>query len=387
MIYLDNATTSFPKPKETVQKISEYLTKYGVSPQRTTYKMAIQADQLVNATRRQLSTFLGVSNHAKIAFTKNATESLNMVIHQFLHPGDLAIFCTSSHNAALRPLHHLQKFQGVRLESFIIREDGSTDHKQLRKLLEKKPKLLLLNHVSNVTGVYADIKSIIYMAKQYQTPVLLDVSQSLGHSNIEAETMDLDFVAGTGHKSLYGPSGVGFLYVKDPTTLLSTYQGGSNGNVSLSPYHPNFAPYKYEAGTLNTTAIAGLHGGLSFLETKSSALNPTLHQLYNYLVEELSHFDGIKLYACNPLYDKIPLTSFRVDGMLPSEVGYILDKEFNICTRVGLQCAPLMHKVLHTYPTGTVRISLSHFTTENDIAKLLTALRKMTTKNMIHVST
>ena len=196
LIYLDNASTSFPKPPEVLKEIKSYLNDFGVTPSRGDNFFSNKAEELVSKTRKKLSTLLGVENYNKVSFTMNATHSLNIVIHGFLNEGDHALVCNFSHNAVIRPLELLRKQKNFSFDKFEINENGEIDTNQLRKLFRNKTKLLILNHVSNVIGVKSPLEQINNICKENNFPILLDVTQSIIYEDLEIEKWGIDFVAG-----------------------------------------------------------------------------------------------------------------------------------------------------------------------------------------------
>lgn len=376
MIYLDNASTSFPKPPQVAQEISKYLNDFGVSPGRGSYSLADKADNLVLETRKALASLLGVSQESRVAFTMNATHALNTVIQGFLDRGDHALACSFSHNSVIRPLETLRRDKGNNFNRYKIDQEGQINEVEFRALFRPETKLVILNHASNVLGVKAPLKQIVSIAKEYGAAILLDLTQSLVYEDCELESWGIDFAAGTGHKSLLGPSGVGFLYAAKPRRLRSFMQGGSGGSISLTPFHPPQAPYRFEAGTLNTTSIAGLLGGLNYLEkTGLQEIRQRSHELLAMAHEMMGEIKGVQIFGTQDLERKVPILSFRIDRALPAEVAYLYSTEWNIALRSGIQCAPWVHDSIGTLPTGTLRASFSHFNSEEEVAQLAHATK------------
>ena len=379
MIYLDNPSTSFPKPKSVAHAIYEYVTSCGVSPGRGSYHLAEQAEQVVQKTRCLLAELLGASSENSIVFTNNATHSLNLAIKGTLQAGDHAIICSYSHNSVIRPLETLKRTLGISYDVIEVSLSGSINLHDVEGKIKPNTKLACFTQASNVIGVVSQYEHAASLCRSKNIRVLLDCTQSLGYCPIAVETMPIDFLAGTGHKTLLGPSGIGFLYVKNHKCLNTMIEGGSGGNYSLSPFHPSQMPYKFEAGTPNTTGISGLKGALEYIQEVTFETIATTSMNLLYLAwNRLSEIDEVTLYGADPRQcKKVPIISFTLSGTLPTELAHQYDAA-GICLRSGTQCAPLIHKTLGTLPTGTVRIGFGHYNTQKDIDLFI-----QTTKSII----
>ena len=379
MIYLDNASTSFPKPKSVANSIYEYLCSYGVSPQRGSYHMAEQAEMVVQKTRSLLAELLGASSENSIVFTNNATHSLNLAIKGTLQANDHAIICSYSHNSIIRPLETLKRTLGISYDVIEVSPNGSINLQDVQCKIKPNTKLACFTHASNVVGVVSQYEPAACFCRSKNIQVLLDCTQSIGYCPISVETMPIDLLAGTGHKTLLGPSGIGFLYVKNHKSLSTMVEGGSGGNYSLSPFHPSQMPYKFEAGTPNTTGISGLKGALEYIQKVSfEQIVNTSMNLLHLAWNTLSELKEATLYGAGPLQcKKVPIISFTLSGTLPTELAHQYD-EAQICLRTGTQCSPLIHKTLGTLPTGTIRIGIGHYNTPRDIDLFI-----QTTKSII----
>lgn len=378
MTYLDNASTSFPKPPEVLESITKYLTEFGVSPGRGEYHLAEQAEDLVEDTRGEIANLIGSEKLSRVIFTYNATHSLNLVIKGVLRKGDHALACSFSHNSIIRPLEKMKSEGLIDYDIYSIDPFGNMDLNAFESSITDRTRLVIANHVSNVLGTEAPIREIAEICKKKGVLFLLDCTQSLVYIPIDVNRIPIDFLAGTGHKSLLGPSGVGFLYVKNPKTINTSIEGGSGGNISLSPMHPNRMPFKLEAGTLHTTAIAGLNGGLKYLNRVGiDVVAKKSLDLLHYTWEGLRELDDVILYGPDIFQKRVPILSFNISRALPCEVAHIYDKQFGICLRSGTHCAPLVHKMMGTQPTGTLRLSLSHFNTYEEIDLFLEATKQI----------
>lgn len=374
MPYFDHASTSFPKPQAVLDRIGAYLSQFGVSPGRGNYKLALRAEEQVEQARSLLAKLLHVQEPSQIVFTMNATHSLNIVLNGYLTPNSHVLICSYSHNAALRPLERLKQERGISYDIVPVDVYGTFDMQVFKEKLTANTKLIIVTGASNVIGVQAKLGEVIAYAKALGVKLLLDATQSLGYTEVPL----VDFVVGTGHKTLLGPSGVGFLYVKDAAAVSHFIVGGSHGNNSMALDHPEKMPYKFEAGTCNSVGIAGLLGAMEYIEAKGfqAIRQKSMHSL-EIIWKELSQLDNIVLYGTDCMADKVPILSFTIKKMIPSQIARLLDEHYGIAVRAGLHCAPLLHERLGTLPTGTVRISVGHQNSEEELLLLTSAIRKI----------
>jgi len=265
MIYLDNASTSYPKPNELYKAINEYGKHIGASPNRAMYSLAKKAEILVESTREQFAELFNLSNPNHLCFTLNATHSLNIAIKGILKKNDHVIITSFEHNATFRPIFTATERGTISYDILESDKDGIFRLECLETLIKCNTRLIICNHASNVIGVISPIKEIGYIAKKNKIPFLVDCAQTAGLLDIDVKEACIDILAGTGHKSLLGPSGVGFLYLRDPELVNTLIEGGSGQN-SLSPRHPKNMPHKFEAGTLNYLGITGLNASLKYIK-------------------------------------------------------------------------------------------------------------------------
>ena len=379
MIYLDHASTSRPKPAEVIEEISSYLREIGASPGRGGYALAHSAYELLQGVRAKLAALLNVQKIDQISFTHNATHAINIVLKGLLKEKDHVIISNFEHNSVLRPLHKLSNEGRISYSVWHSDLDGYFEPEALERLIRPNTKLIVLNHASNVLGVLSPVREVGRIANRANIPILVDVAQTAGLFPVDFGDF-ADYIAGTGHKSLLGPPGVGFLYVKNPDTLDTLYEGGS-GEHSLSPFHPEIAPDKFEAGTANYVGIAGLKGSLSFLESYGQdRMRQEVMDLTARAIDCIRQVPGAMLYGTQSMEHKVPLLSFNIKGSFAGEIGYALNQH-GISVRCGLHCAPLMHKTLGTIPQGTVRLSLGHRNTIAEIERFCDLLTHLTQKD------
>lgn len=377
MIYFDNASTSWPKPSALLEEMQIYLREIGVNPSRGNYSRATFAEAFINKTRSVLSSLFNIKNPRHLSFTLNATHSINIVLKGLLKAGDHVLISNFEHNAVVRPLEKLVKTHGVSYSIYESNSEGFFDLKKIESLITENTKLIICNHASNVIGVISPISDIGKIAQKHGLLYLVDCAQTAGIIEIDVENDQIDFLAGTSHKTLLGPPGAGFLYVKDPSKLETLYEGGSGYN-SLSKKHPEITPLKFEAGTLNYMGIAGLYGSLKFLEAKGlKEIYKLEMKLTQYLLENLSQIEYVKIYGTDKMDFKIPLVSFNLKSQYSSETSYILDKKYSISVRGGIQCAPLIHKTINTLPHGTTRISFGPHNSLEEVDVFIKAMKEI----------
>ncbi|MCP4231924.1 MAG: aminotransferase class V-fold PLP-dependent enzyme [bacterium] len=383
-IYLDNAATSFPKPDKVHEATRSFYREYGVNPGRTGCDLSINAERMINDTRRKYSDFFNQSlvgtdrrkNPDRLVFTLNATMGLNLIINGATKPGDHIITTILEHNSVIRPVNHRVK---AGAEATFVKTDpeGYLDPEDIRKAIKPNTKLVIVNHGSNVSGVVQDLLPIGDICKEKGIQFAVDVAQTAGVIPIDMAECNISFLAFTGHKGLFGPTGTGGICVGDDAEIEGTIYGGT-GVRSAELYHLDEFPYRLEAGTLNLAGIAGLSAGLDWI------LGKRLNKIYRHeiglfekLQTGLSEIKGVKLWGTTNLEKRCATLSASVEGYDPEDIGTILDVEFGIMTRTGLHCAPLIHEFYGSAPRGTVRFSLGPFNTENDIDVTLKAVTEI----------
>ncbi len=366
MIYFDNASTSFPKPKECLSEISAYLNEIGGSPGRGNNHRSRKAAAICSETKNILKAELNIQgDEGDIYFSPSATYALNLIIKGSLKNGDHAIICSWSHNSALRPLHSL--LPKVKYSVFTPNLDGSIDPARLKSMIKNETKLIIVNHASNVTGSVLDVQKIGSIATQLKVKVLLDASQSIGH--IKANYEKFDFVVGAGHKALMGPLGIGFFYTKCSSQLESNVHGGTGVNT-FALNQPSTSD-RFEVGSLNMTSIAGLYGSLRH-RNNGEIDEITACDLRTEALEKLRNMKGLQIYSTESPFGSVPIISFNVLDGYPGQIEDILSKE-GVELRSGLHCAPLVHRELGTM-NGALRISFSHWNSNSELNRFIDIL-------------
>ena len=388
VIYLDNAATSFPKPDEVHDCMKEFYKTAGVNPGRTGCDMALQAEQMISETRKMFSTFFNPSlvrarkpkDWNRLVFTMNATHSLNLILRGTLGPGDHVVTTHVEHNSVIRPVNHLVRDFGV--EAAFVKPDaeGYLDPEDIRRAVRKNTKLVIVNHASNVTGVVQDIRAIGKVCREAAVPFAVDTAQTAGVLPIDMAECHISFLAFTGHKALFGPTGTGGICIADDAEIKSSVWGGT-GVKSAHPYHLEEFPYRLEAGTLNLMGICGLHAGQDWIAKRGMA-NIYRHEmeLLDLLQEAFRTIKGLTIHGTTRLDARVATLSITVNGWDPSDVGIMLDVDHDIITRTGLQCAPLIHDHMGSSPRGTVRFSFGPFNTKEEVEVTAKAVAEIAAK-------
>ena len=378
IVYLDNAATTFPKPPGVLQGMVETYARIGVSPGRGNHDLATQAGDLVDATRARVARFFGAPDPTRVIFGANATDALNTVIGGLVRPGDHVVATRLDHNSVLRPLHHLAETGVITWDLAPFDDGGFVDPDAVAALLRPNTRAVVMTHASNVLGTVQPVAEIARRCAERGVPLVVDAAQSAGLVPIDMAALGISAVAFTGHKSLYGPSGIGGLVVMPGLDVATTRFGGT-GMDSTSLTHSQSWPLRLEAGTLNLMGVIGLSLGMDFVERQGvEALHAREMALLARLRDGLSGHPGITLHGARDAgadpARHVPVLSVNVAGIHPQDVGAILDGDFGIAVRVGVHCAPLVHRDLGTADRGAVRFSLGAFTTAEEIDLAIAAM-------------
>ncbi|OIP98728.1 MAG: hypothetical protein AUK55_02790 [Syntrophobacteraceae bacterium CG2_30_61_12] len=373
--YFDNAATSHPKPEAVYRAVQRALVEIGANPGRGAHRAARDAAALVHHTRRQAALLLGTVYTDRLIFTKNATEGLNLALKGRLRAHDLVAISPLEHNAVVRPLERLKRDRDVQVEVIGHDPGGVIDPAALERLLERAPRLVVINHASNVSGALQPLPELARICRRHAVPILVDAAQTAGLQPLEIDGWDLAMVACAGHKGLLGPPGTGLLFLRPDLDLQPLLEGGT-GSRSEQFLQPLLAPDRYESGTPNLPGIAGLGAGIDFiLATGRDRILTHELRLAERLASGLEEIPAVQVIQ--PPVRGTGAVSFRVEGMNPGDLGRLLDEGFDIAVRTGLHCAPLAHRALGTLPEGTVRVSPGFFSTDEAIDELLRAVRML----------
>lgn len=375
-IYLDNGATSFPKAPGVSAAMTHYLDDIGANINRGTYQPAIDASLTVLETRAKLASLFhlgGKENH--VVFTPGATEGLNLILRGFLHPGDHVIVSSLEHNAVMRPLSDLTD-RGVTFSRIPANRDGVTDPRELLPLIRPETRLVLVSHASNVSGTLFPLEEVSRLCYARGLPLAVDGAQTAGHFPIDFDALHLAALCVPGHKGLLGPQGIGaVLLAPEFARQLSPIVTGGTGSASDSERQPPYLPDKFESGTQNLPGIFGLHAALAFVESQGvDALRRRESELTGMLLDALQ---DLPLRVAGPMDParRVGVVSLDFPEQDNAAMAFRLESEFGILTRCGLHCAPNAHKTLGTFPQGTVRLSIGHATTEEELAAAVNAIR------------
>lgn len=381
LIYLDNAATTWPKSREVLEKMVELYLKIGVSPGRGSYDKALVAEDFIHKTRVKLAHLFGAPDPDRVIFTANATEGLNIALFGLLQPGDHVVTTRLEHNSVLRPLYHLQQRDGISCTLIQFDGQGFIDPDDVARAISAKTKLVVVNHASNVLGTVQPVAKVGQICGSHGIPLLVDGSQSGGQVAVNMGEMGASALVFTGHKSLYGPTGIGGLIVHPDLDIKSTRFGGT-GIESKSMIHTQSFPHRLESGTHNLMGIIGLSLAIDYILGKGiESIHEQEMVLTRRLCEGLKAIKEVKLYGRSDLHGEsfsdprhLAVVAANIKGVDPEDLGAILDGDFNIAVRVGLHCAPLLHETLGTGDRGAVRFSMGHFNTESEIDQAIEAM-------------
>ena len=377
MIYFDNAATSFPKPEVVYDSMINAMRNYGANPGRAGHKMALKAGRGIYETREIISKLFNIDNPMNVIFTFNCTDSLNLGIKGLLKEGDHVVTTSMEHNSVLRPLKHLER-KGIDIS--IVKADamGRINPLDVENAIRGNTKLIVVTHISNLTGTIMPIKDIGKIAKKYGIIFMVDAAQSAGVYDIDVKDMNIDLLAFPGHKGLLGPQGTGGLYINEGIDLVELKEGGT-GSVSDVLYQPDILPDKFESGTLNAPGIIALGQGVKYiLDYGIDNIRRTEEDLTRHFIEELKKIDSVKIYGPLDVRQQGAVVTINIGDEDSSEISYILDEEYDIAVRSGLHCAPLAHKTIGSFKQGAIRFSFGPFNTHEEIEKGIVAIRQIT---------
>ncbi|MFH1729972.1 MAG: aminotransferase class V-fold PLP-dependent enzyme [Pseudomonadota bacterium] len=361
-IYFDNAATTFPKPKQVIEAISNFMTDCGGTNGRSSHKKSYDTSKLIFETRELIKSYLKLPNTYEVVFTQNATNAINLFLQGYLEDSDHIIISPMEHNAVMRPLSNLYLRRNLTYSIADCHSDGLIDLEKLKDISRNETRLIIINHESNVNGIIQPISEIKKMFPDI--PLLIDATQSVGGFDFDFGKSEADIIAITGHKGLLGPTGIGALCFNRQLHFKPMIYGGTGSNSS-SYEQPIFIPDKFESGTPNTIGIAGLNAAIKFKQKDNTYFSKDLLKL---TITELEKFSDISLYKANDFNNQGNLFSFSLNKESNSELVNVLN-ENNIYIREGLHCAPLAHKTLETFDRGgSIRLSFSEYNTEEEIS-------------------
>ncbi|TGY40033.1 aminotransferase class V-fold PLP-dependent enzyme [Clostridium sartagoforme] len=378
-IYLDNASTTFPKPKVVSDSIYNFLVNIGGNPGRSNHNNGMESNRLLLDARETIASFFNFNNISNVIFTSNITSSLNILINGCLKKGDHVITSSIEHNSVLRPLFKLENNNLIELSIISSNEFGFINVDDIKSAIRKNTKFIILSHASNVLGSIQPIEEIGRLCKDNGIFFILDSAQSAGVLDIDFTKLNLSALAFTGHKSLFGPQGIGgFIITDELNEICNPYILGGTGSMSYSLDQPDFLPDKFESGTLNMPGIVGLNEGIKFINKEGlNSIYEKNSYLRNLLISNLQDIENIQLYEDFSNSNYTSCVSFNSTKMDTAELSYELDYKYGIKNRSGLHCAPLTHKSIGSFPDGTVRLSISYFNTIEDINYTIDSINKI----------
>ncbi len=379
MIYLDHAATSWPKPVEVIRALTDFLAQAGGNPGRSGHRLSIAAARTVYEAREAVAELFNAIDPLRVIFTLNATHAINLALNGLLKPGDHVVTSGIEHNSVMRPLRALEK-RGVRLTVIRCKPDGSINMPDVAQALEPGVRMVVVNHASNVMGTILPVAQIAAVAHRAGALVLVDAAQTAGAFPIDIDAMDIDLLAFTGHKGLQGPPGIGGLVLghRVEAAEIEPLVRGGTGSGSESESQPEALPDKLESGTGNGPGAAGLGAGVRWVMTRGiDAIRAYEIELTRALMEGLGRIPGVTVYGPDDARQRAAIVSFTVSGQRVSDLGLILDEEFEILCRMGLHCAPAAHRTMGTFPEGTIRFAPGLSTTIDDVQAAIEAVAQI----------
>ncbi|KZL91581.1 aminotransferase class V-fold PLP-dependent enzyme [Clostridium magnum] len=384
-VYLDNGATSYPKAPNVAEVITNYITNIGCNINRGTYEDAFQTERIVYETRELICSIFNFETAENVIFTKNITESLNVLIKGLLKPNDHVIVSSIEHNAVMRPLNSLCK-RDINFSKIPCSNKGELYIEQLEKYIQPNTKAVIMTEASNVCGTILPLKEVGEFCKLKNLYFIVDTAQSAGFLDIDMKKLNADAIAFTGHKGLLGPQGIGGFIINDKlASMISPLIEGGTGSASDSEYQPEYMPDKFESGTMNIPGVFGLNASLKYIEEIGlSYIREKELYLTEKFISEIKNMPKVKLIGLDGIKNRtavvsLDFTPFDFDN---AAVAFTLCKDFNILTRCGLHCAPSAHQTLGTFPAGTVRFSFGHANSLKDVKYAVDSIFNITMRIM-----
>lgn len=379
MIYFDNAATTLQKPAQVAEAVKNAILTMG-NASRGAHNAALSSMRILYETRVMLCEMFHGASPERTVFAMNSTMALNTVIQGFFDPGDHVITTALEHNSVLRPLY-LMETRGVELTIIPADTRGNIDYDDFEKNIRSSTKAIVCTHASNLTGNMLDLSCIGEICRRHGLYLVVDASQTAGVLPIHMQKMGISVLCFTGHKGLMGPQGTGGLLIREGVNIRPLLVGGS-GVHSYSKAHPSELPTALEAGTLNSHGIAGLHAALTYLQEQGiEKLYKKEHLLMQAFYEGVRTIPSVKVYGDFESGQRAPIVTLNIGDYDSGQVSDELLTRFNIATRAGAHCAPLMHEALETKEQGAVRFSFSHFNTMEEIRQGIEAVRILATES------
>ena len=380
MIYFDNAATSLQKPEVVIEAVAEAMKSLG-NASRGAHSAALGSNRMVYETRELLAELFHIDDPSRIAFTMNATESLNIAIAGIFRPEDHVITTVMEHNSVLRPLYRMEE-SGTELSFLQADKKGNISYEELENAIRSNTRAVICTHASNLTGNVLDLEKIGEICKKHRLLFLVDASQTAGIIPIDVQKMKISVLCFTGHKGLLGPQGTGGIYVTPEINIRPLVVGGS-GVQSYLKTQPDEMPARLEAGTLNAHGIAGLHAAVSYIIEKGvEQIYQEEHEKTDYFYRMIRSIPDIHIYGDPEAELHAPIIALNIGDYDSAQVADELMETYGIATRAGAHCAPLMHQALGTQKQGAVRFSFSQFNTRKELDAGIQALRELAEENL-----
>lgn len=377
-LYMDNGATSYPKAPGVAERVYDYLKNIGTNSNRSSYGSTYEVERVVYETRELICSLFHFDKPENVVFTKNVTESLNVLIKGIFKSGDHILISSMEHNAVMRPLNELEK-KDITYTKIACDREGVLDVNGIETYIRQNTKGIVMTHASNVCGTVLDIGSVGQICKRHGLLFIVDSAQTAGLLDIDLNGMHIDALAFTGHKCLLGPQGIGGFVINDRLAeQMGTLIEGGTGSLSDFEVQPDFMPDKFEAGTLNIPGIFGLSESLKYiLKETTKAIKEKEMALTGMFIDDLKNMDHIDLIGSKNILGRTGIVSIDFNHADNGIVAQRLYEKYGIITRSGLHCSPSAHQTLGTFPSGTVRFGLSHFMTTNDIRYAIDAIYKL----------
>ena len=378
MIYFDNAATTLKKPKGVAEAVYNAINNFA-NASRGSYELSLNSERIILSARERLKKLFNADSPNCIAFTNNSTEALNIAIKGLINKNDHIITTSFEHNSVLRPIYEMEKL-GAEVTIIKADKNGNINYDKIENNIKENTKAIICAHASNVIGNILDISFIGKISKKYNLIFILDASQTAGCVPIDMKNNFIDVLCFTGHKGLMGPQGTGGLCVRKDLYIKPLKTGGS-GIKSYSKTHPENMPTRLEAGTLNGHGIAGLNAALEFIENETiEKIKNHERELSRYFYDSIKNIENIKFYGDYKTDNRVSIVALNIGEIDSSKISDILSNDYNIATRPGAHCAPLMHEALGTINQGIVRFSFSYFNTFEEIDKGIEAIKEISSK-------
>lgn len=378
-VYMDNAATSRQKPDCVIQEMERFFRENNCNPGRGGYELSLEAGREVLRAREVVAAFFNVPKSDQVIFTPNVTHALNVALKGLLKPHDHVLISGWEHNAVVRPLTALAQTRGITFTILPTGEEGNFEPASVLEAVKPQTKIIVMTHASNVTGRILPVEEVAIIAQKLGLYFVVDCAQTAGCLPLDFQSLGASVLAFTGHKHLLGPMGIGgFCVEREVARKMRPLVEGGTGSTSHQEYQPEFLPDKFESGTQNTLGIVGLRAALEYLASIGVAkVREKERELTGRLLEGLLRLPGVQVYGPKDPFKQTGTVSINIAGVDNAELSHVLDQQYGIMARPGLHCSPVAHRTIGTFPEGTLRLSLGHYTTKEDIEYVLHSLSKI----------